>query len=72
MRNVQMLVMSPIDVTTIANERFAPDQLTTRSEREPVPMDRLTGGHRLLGVDMTSDPAVAVGTMWINGDLVDL
>lgn len=70
-KNPSILLMSPADVTEIARDQVT-NELATWEQRNPVPFDRMKGGMKLLGIDLTSDPDVKAGSLWIDGHLVHL
>lgn len=60
-RNPSTLSMNPMDVTTLAREPFRVGSLLTYEQLNPVPMDKLSSGHRFAGVQLDSDPKTPQG-----------
>lgn len=60
------LKMNPRDVTELARDRFPDGQLATWKDRNPVPLDEISRGHRFGGCVLDSIPAVAEGVIQID------
>lgn len=65
-KDPQLLKMNPRDVTELARDRFQNGQLATWKDRNPVPLDEPSRGHRFGGCSLDSIPAIAEGTVQID------
>lgn len=75
--NPSILLMNPTDVTILAREYLAQEQgpegsLVTYEQLNPVPMDRLSSGHRFAGVRLDSDPQMPQGKIKVEKALMEL